>query len=142
MGLPDLSAIRQALSDQIVRVADVRCYPFIPDAPETPCVVVGVDDPYLNPHLSVRTFGMSLRLIVMVAGTNSRSAQLALDDLVVRVCDAVEAVSTVNGQVLENLGLPNVSVSVTSVSGPRAVDLDQVSYPAHEIAVRVIAGRI
>lgn len=142
MGLPDLSAIRQALSDQISRVADVRCYPFVPDAPETPCCVVGVDDPYLNLRQSRGTIEMSLRLIVMVAGTNSRSSQLALDDLVVRVCDAIETQSTVNGQTLENLGLANTSVSVTSVSGPRAVDLDQVSYPAQEIAVRVLAGRI
>lgn len=121
----DLVAIREALADAIAGGVGqaVNVYPYMPNDPAWPCIVVIPDDPYLSPHES---YGLN-QLIeidynVLVGGTGRPEDALRLLDQMLSldsdasVIDAIEAASgspglnAALGGLVENLICRGVSI--------------------------------
>lgn len=127
----DLTLIRQTLADQIQSYATIRCYPYPPDVPELPCVVIDPGEPYIDLLGSMSgTLGtkctVNLTVSIYVSAVSGwRDAQQQLDRLLSSglnpdrsVYGAIESDRTLDGTV------PTVVVRQVNGLGREMVQVD------------------
>lgn len=122
----DLVAIREALADAISSGVGqvVNVYPYMPNDPAWPCIVVTPSDPYLSPHQSYDLEQQLVRIDydVLIGGTGRpEDAMRLLDQMLsldsdASVIDCIEAASgnpgenTALGGLVENMVCREVSI--------------------------------
>lgn len=110
----DLVAIREALADAIhSELNDVNVYPYMPQSPRFPCIVITTASDYLLP---TESFDPAVSInydLLTVDASRSEDAQRRLDELAAPLMTALEAARGGGASLFDGLA-DDLSIGLTS----------------------------